>query len=106
MSRGDRLARGLLGPRRGGATRRRPRLPGGRRAGRRAAPLPLERLEAPFELGDALLERIESAHPPLELVETLPVFTAGLLEAGYSEEQVAKILGGNALRVLRQVLPA
>ena len=42
----------------------------------------------------------------LEQVETLPVFTAGLLEAGYSEEQVAKILGGNALRVLRQVLPA
>jgi membrane dipeptidase len=42
----------------------------------------------------------------LQRVETLPLFTAGLLEAGYSEEQVAKILGGNALRVLRQVLPA
>jgi membrane dipeptidase len=42
----------------------------------------------------------------LRRVETLPVFTAGLLQAGYTEEQTAKILGGNALRVLRKVLPA
>ena len=41
----------------------------------------------------------------LQRVETLPVFTAGLLEAGYSDEQTAKILGGNVLRVLRDVLP-
>jgi membrane dipeptidase len=41
----------------------------------------------------------------LRRVETLPVFTAGLLARGYSEEDVASILGGNALRVLRQVLP-
>jgi membrane dipeptidase len=42
----------------------------------------------------------------LRRVETLPVFTAGLLGRGYSEEDVARILGGNALRVLRRVLPA
>ena len=42
----------------------------------------------------------------LRRVETLPVFTAGLLSRGYSEEDVARIIGGNALRVLRQVLPA
>jgi membrane dipeptidase len=40
----------------------------------------------------------------LRRVETLPVFTAGLLERGYSEEDAAAILGGNMLRVLRTVL--
>jgi membrane dipeptidase len=40
----------------------------------------------------------------LRRVETLSVFTAGLLGRGYSEEDAAKILGGNALRALRQVL--
>jgi microsomal dipeptidase-like Zn-dependent dipeptidase len=39
-------------------------------------------------------------------VETLPVFTAGLLERGYGEEDVAKIVGGNAVRVLRELLAA
>ena len=42
----------------------------------------------------------------LQRVETLPVFTAGLLSRGYSEEDVARILGGNALRVLADLLPA
>ena len=41
----------------------------------------------------------------LRRIETLPHFTAGLLDHDYSETDVAKILGGNALRVLRHVLP-
>jgi membrane dipeptidase len=41
----------------------------------------------------------------LRRVETLPVFTAGLLSRGYSEDDVAKIVGGNALRVFRRTLP-
>jgi microsomal dipeptidase-like Zn-dependent dipeptidase len=41
----------------------------------------------------------------LRRVETLPVFTAALLARGWSEEDAAKVLGGNALRVLRAVLP-
>jgi membrane dipeptidase len=40
----------------------------------------------------------------LRRVETLPVFTAALLERGYSEDAAAAILGGNMLRVLRTVL--
>jgi microsomal dipeptidase-like Zn-dependent dipeptidase len=40
----------------------------------------------------------------LRRVETLPVFTAALLDRGYSEGDVAAILGGNALRVMRVVL--
>ncbi len=36
----------------------------------------------------------------------LPWVTDGLLGAGFAEDDVAKIMGGNYLRVLRQVLPA
>jgi len=36
----------------------------------------------------------------------LPEISRGLLEKGYSEEEAKKILGGNFLRVLSQVLPA
>ena len=35
----------------------------------------------------------------------LPWVTAGLLDAGFAEAEVAKIMGGNYLRVLRSVLP-
>ena len=36
----------------------------------------------------------------------LPWVVEGLLDAGFSEEDVGKICGGNYLRVLREVLPA
>ena len=39
------------------------------------------------------------------LAFALFALTAGLLGRGYDEEAAAKILGGNALRVLRAVLP-
>jgi membrane dipeptidase len=41
----------------------------------------------------------------LRRIETLSVLTAALLARGWSEENTAKVLGGNALRVLRNVLP-
>jgi membrane dipeptidase len=40
----------------------------------------------------------------LRSVETLPLLTAGLLARGWSEHDAAKVLGGNALRVLRAAL--
>ncbi|HEY2946772.1 MAG TPA: membrane dipeptidase, partial [Vicinamibacteria bacterium] len=39
----------------------------------------------------------------LEDVSKMPALTARLLERGFSEEDVRKILGGNHLRVLREV---
>lgn len=44
---------------------------------------------------------------PAEIADStmLPNLTRALLARGYSKEDVAKILGGNFLRVLRQVLP-
>jgi microsomal dipeptidase-like Zn-dependent dipeptidase len=35
----------------------------------------------------------------------LPVLFDELLEQGFGEEEIAKIAGGNALRVLLEVLP-
>lgn len=35
-----------------------------------------------------------------------PMFTVGLVQRGYSDEQIQKILGGNMLRVCREVLPS
>jgi membrane dipeptidase len=40
----------------------------------------------------------------LRRVETLPALTAAMLARGWSEENTVKVLGGNALRVLRTVL--
>lgn len=42
----------------------------------------------------------------LRRVETLPLFSAGLLGRGFTEDEAAAIIGGNAMRVLRRVLPA
>ncbi|MEW8977459.1 MAG: dipeptidase [Symbiobacterium sp.] len=42
--------------------------------------------------------------PGLEDVTRLPELTAELLRRGYREEDMAKVLGGNYLRVFRQVL--
>ena len=41
--------------------------------------------------------------PGLEDVSHLPALTAGLVARGYSDKKVAQILGGNYLRVFRQV---
>ncbi|MCC6223971.1 MAG: dipeptidase [Thermoleophilia bacterium] len=51
------------------------------------------------------LEGDDDVPEELRRVETLPAFTAGLLGRGYTEAEAAKIVGGNALRVLRRTLP-
>lgn len=43
--------------------------------------------------------------PECSRVEHLPVFTAALLERGFDQEEVKKVLGGNFLRVFQQVWP-
>lgn len=45
---------------------------------------------------------IEVVPNQLEDVATYPRITQGLLDKGYNREQIHKILGGNALRVLRE----
>ncbi|NIO70239.1 MAG: membrane dipeptidase, partial [Anaerolineae bacterium] len=40
----------------------------------------------------------------LDDVTHLPRLTAGLVERGYGEEDVKKILGGNFMRVFREVV--
>ncbi|MDB4654615.1 dipeptidase [Rubripirellula sp.] len=39
----------------------------------------------------------------LEDVSTYPIITQGLLDRGYSEDDIRKVLGGNVMRVFRQV---
>jgi len=57
----------------------------------------------------------ESLWPPYEFETTpeqtlsmawtnWPLFTVGLVQRGYSEEEIQKIIGGNVLRVARAVL--
>ena len=67
----------------------------------------LDLMRADMTAGDALVDYGEDWEFPegLRHVETLPIFTAGLLERGYSNREAAKIVGGNVLRVLREVLP-
>lgn len=48
---------------------------------------------------DGFTQRVEG----LEDVSKLPNLTAGLVARGYREEDIKKILGGNALRVFKQV---
>ena len=38
-------------------------------------------------------------------VSGMPLLTEYLMKAGFTDEEIGKILGGNAVRVLRQVLP-
>ena len=40
----------------------------------------------------------------LEDVSKMPASTAALLERGYSEQEVRKILSGNFLRLMRQAI--
>jgi membrane dipeptidase len=39
----------------------------------------------------------------LEDVSTYPVITQGLLDRGYTEADIRKVLGGNVMRVFEQV---
>jgi membrane dipeptidase len=47
---------------------------------------------------------ISSAPEQMEDVTHLPRIAQGLLDRGYSEDDVKRILGGNMLRVMEQVL--
>jgi len=40
-----------------------------------------------------------------EEIEDLPKLIEGLIRHGYNEEEIALILGGNSLRVLKNILP-
>lgn len=43
-------------------------------------------------------------HPSIRWINW-PLFTVGLVQRGYSDDDIRKIIGGNALRVARAVLP-
>ncbi|MEO1970839.1 MAG: dipeptidase, partial [Pirellulaceae bacterium] len=43
---------------------------------------------------------------PLSLAWTnWPLFTVGLVQRGYADDDIQKIIGGNVMRVAREVLP-
>jgi membrane dipeptidase len=46
---------------------------------------------------------IERAPAGFETMAELPNLTLGLVERGYADEDVLKILGGNYLRIFQQV---
>ena len=61
-------------------------------------------------------DKWEQLWPPFEFTETeemelsmawtnWPLFTVGLVQRGYSDDDIQKIIGGNALRVARAVFP-
>jgi membrane dipeptidase len=47
---------------------------------------------------------IETVSRGLEDISKLPALTSALLERGYSEQDIQKIMGGNFLRVIRSVI--
>ncbi len=47
---------------------------------------------------------IQNTLPELNSIEKLPVLTAGLFKKGFSKEEVAKILGGNFLRIFQETI--
>jgi membrane dipeptidase len=48
----------------------------------------------------------QQEHQRLSLAWTnWPLFTVGLVQRGYSDDDIQKILGGNVLRVARAVWP-
>ena len=47
---------------------------------------------------------IDAAPQQMEDVTMLPRIAQGLLDRGYSESDVKKMLGGNMMRVMKQVL--
>jgi len=66
------------------------------------------RWEALWLKNDALFApQWRQEHQRLSMAWTnWPVFTIGLVQRGYSDSDIQKILGGNVLRVARAVLPA
>ena len=59
---------------------------------------------AALGFGQCLVGRShECDHPPD--VSGLPVLTQAMLDAGLETDSIRRILGGNALRVLRATLP-
>jgi membrane dipeptidase len=49
---------------------------------------------------------IDAAPQQMEDVSMLPRIAQGLLDRGYSEADIKKMMGGNMLRVMKQVLKA